>query len=82
MTAKGIEVNGQPLTPPSHIKEHFSSIEHHENCKHGSTEFTVPDKSVFVLGDNTAIHVADSREHGAISISNLAGRVVASINLL
>jgi len=82
LTAKGIEVNGQPLTPPAHIKERFSSIEHHEGCKHGSTAFTVPDKSVFVLGDNTAIHVADSREHGAIPISNLAARVVASINLL
>ena len=82
LTAKGIEVNGHPLTPPAHIKEQFSSIEHHQHCKHGSSEFTVPDRSVFVLGDNTAIQVADSREHGAIPISNLAARVVASVNIL
>jgi signal peptidase I len=81
LTAKGIEVNGHALSPPDHIKEHFSSIKHHEHCRHGSTAFTVPEKCVFVLGDNTAIQVADSREYGAIPINNLAARVVASINL-
>ncbi len=82
LTREGVKVNGKLLSPPAHLHDCFSSIEHHANSKHGSTEFKVPDGSVFVLGDNTAIHVADSREHGAIPIGSLEAKVVASINLM
>ena len=82
LTSEGVKVNGHLLALPSHLKDCFSSVKHHANNKHGSTEFKVPDGSVFVLGDNTSIHVADSREHGAIPMGNLEARVVASVNLM
>jgi signal peptidase I len=82
LTAHGVRVNGQMLAPPAHLKDCFSSVKHHANNKHGSAEFQIPAGSVFLVGDNTAIHVADSREHGAVPVGNLQARVVASINLM
>ena len=81
LTSKGLKVNGTVLSAPAKLKDCFSSFKQHHDYKHGFGEFKIPDDSVFLLGDNPSVHVADSREHGPIPIRNLEARVFASVHI-
>jgi signal peptidase I len=80
LTTDGLKVGGMSESAPSEISGHFSSFKNFPQYKFGVDPYRIPDDSVFVIGDNTDIYVSDSREHGAIPLRNLKGRVLASIS--
>jgi signal peptidase I len=75
-TADGIKIDGAIIAPPSHLKTQFSSFRKRAKQKYGIDPYQIPDDSVFVLGDNTAIEVVDSRECGPIPLGNLEAKVL------
>ena len=77
----GLLVDGSPVDPPVALKKCFSKFRQRKEYKHGAEEIRVPDDCVFVLGDNQEIHVADSRQHGAVPIRNLGAKVFAAVQL-
>jgi len=81
LASDGLRINGSVVPPPAEFKDSFGTFKHDVNYKHASGEFTIPDDSVFVMGDNQAIYVADSREHGAVPIRNLEAKVIAAVRL-
>lgn len=82
LTSEGLKVNGAVVTAPSkELNDCFSSFRHHPDHKCGFGEFKIAADSVFLLGDNPSIYVADSREFGPVPIRNLEARVFASVHI-
>ena len=82
LTSEGLKVNGTVISAPSkELNDCFSSFRHHPDHKYGFGEFKIPADSVFLLGDNPSVYVADSREFGPIPIRNLEARVFASVHI-
>ncbi len=79
LSYKGLNVNGAMVPIPSVLKDRFSSFKKHEAQSYGHEPFKVPADSVFVMGDNAHVYVADSREIGAVPIGSLQARVLASV---
>lgn len=80
LTSDGLRIGDKLTSAPSHIGKHFSAFKSFPQYKYGIDPYRIPDDSVFVIGDNPEIYVSDSREHGAIPLHNLKGRVVASLS--
>jgi signal peptidase I len=81
LTHKGLQINGAMIPIPLTLKGRFSSFEKHQEYKFGINPYHIPADSVFVLGDNPEVYVADSREFGPIPIRNLEARVLASVRI-
>ncbi|MCS6860781.1 MAG: signal peptidase I [Abditibacteriales bacterium] len=63
-----VYVNGEPLDEPY--------VDH--RLVYEAFRYTVPEGAVFVLGDNRS-NSEDSRDHGAVSITNIVGKAVCVI---
>lgn len=63
-----VYVNGEPLNEP-YIDNRMVNE---------AMRYTVPEGSVFVLGDNRS-NSEDSRDHGAVSVSNIIGKAACVI---
>ncbi len=81
LSPKGLRINGAMMAVPAALKDRFSCFECHSEYKFGVEAFTIPDDSVFVIGDNRDVYVSDSRELGAVPIRNLEARVVATVQI-
>jgi signal peptidase I len=75
LASDGLRINGSVVPPPAELKGSFAKF------KPDSGEFTIPGDSVFLMGDNQAIEIADSRQHGAVPISNLEAKVFAAVRV-
>jgi signal peptidase I len=78
ITPQGVTINGTTLTVPALLKDRFSSFKNFPEHKHGIEPYKIPADSVFLIGDNPRIYVADSRVFGAIPVRNIEARLVAS----
>jgi signal peptidase I len=81
LTPKGLKINGAMMAIPPTLKDRFSSFTKNEEHKFGSDPYKIPADSVFVIGDNPQVYVADSRELGPIPVRNLEARVLASVRI-
>ena len=81
LSRAGLEVNGTKLSVPSKLQDRFSSFKQYPEHRFGNESFKVPADSVFVMGDNAAIFVADSSVLGAVPFRNLQARVLASVSI-
>ena len=75
-SAIGIEVNGKPLVPPTHV----ANVTYQSMVQLGRPDgvpspFVVPKDSYFVLGDNST-NANDSRIWGAVASTNIRGKVL------
>ncbi|MGB8890226.1 MAG: signal peptidase I [Candidatus Korobacteraceae bacterium] len=80
LTPEGLKINGATVQVPPILKDRFSSFRHHSEHKFGNEPYKVPADTVFVIGDNQKVYVADSREFGSVPIRNLEARVLASVH--
>jgi len=79
ITHRGLQINGAMMQVPARLKG-YSSCTRHDDHKYGDS-YKIPDDSVFLMGDNMEVYQADSREFGAVPISNLKARVLASVSV-
>jgi signal peptidase I len=75
----GLEINGAKASVPPALRDRFSTFKNFPEYKFGMKPFQIPADSVFVVGDNPRIYVADSREFGPIPIKNIEAHVKASV---
>jgi signal peptidase I len=78
-TPQGVTINGAPVSVPALLKDRFSAFKSFPEHKHGSQPYKIPADSVFLIGDNPRIFVADSRVFGHIPVRNIEARLVASV---
>jgi|SRR5947209_4518297 len=81
LTPRGLKINGAMTPIPPALKGRFASFRNEEEYRFGSEPFKIPADSVFVIGDNPEVYVADSRELGPIPIRNLEARILASVRV-
>jgi signal peptidase I len=72
-TEAEILCDGVALHIPRDIRRCYAGFPGHADYAFGSTEYLVPENSVYVLSDNLA-KGRDSRYFGAVSLHNLIGR--------
>lgn len=78
-TPGGLRIDAAHAQVPARLADRFSSFLRHQEHKFGDEPYQIPADSVFVIGDNTRIYVADSRVHGSVPIANLEARVLAGV---
>jgi signal peptidase I len=79
-TPGGLKINSADASIPKKLADRFSAFTMHREHTCGNEPHRIPDDSVFVIGDNTRIYVADSRLHDAVPIANLEARVLAGVH--
>ncbi len=76
---EGLWINGSKAIVPPRLVDRFSSFKQFPEHKFAREAFRIPDDSVFLIGDNPRIYVADSRQFGPIPVRNIEARVMASV---
>jgi type IV secretory pathway protease TraF len=76
LTTEGLKIDGEIVSPPSELKDRFSSFKKRASHKFGVEPFRIPGDSVFLIGDNAELDVMDSRVHGPVPVGNLEARVL------
>jgi signal peptidase I len=80
LTLEGLIIEGAKVSVPPILQDRFASFKRFPEHKYGNEPFKIPADSVFLIGDNPRIYVADSRVFGPIPIRNLEARLVASLH--
>ncbi|QDX93169.1 signal peptidase I [Brevibacillus laterosporus] len=68
-------INGKPIDEPYLSEYKLKEKQDGNQFTYDFGPFTIPQESVFVLGDNR-VNSADSREYGPIEIEKIKGKMI------